>query len=157
MVIQANVCAVGKVQEGVSARTGNPWRKQQFVVEWFIHKEDTQSQKIVLTLLGDRIEQFNLKVGDKVEVRFDLRYREYEGIFYQDSFMPHDGLRKLSAVQSDTADLQPEKPAQPNNNPPGFERPATSDGNNPPGFERPATSDGNNPNQEGGNNDDLPF
>lgn len=107
MVIQANVCAVGKVQTGTSQQSGNQWRKQEFVVEWFVNPNDTQSQKIVLSLMNDRIEQYNLQVGDKVEVRFDLRYREYQERFYQDVYMPYDGLKKISKVTKDTAPLQP--------------------------------------------------
>ena len=112
MVIQANVCAVGKVQEGVSARTGNPWRKQEFVIEWFVNPNDTQSQKIVLSIMNERIEQFNMQVGDKVEARFDLRYREYEGRFYQDVFMPLDGLKKINKVNHSVSSLQPQQLAQ---------------------------------------------
>lgn len=107
MVIQANVCAVGKIQTGTSQQSGNQWRKQEFVVEWFVNPNDTQSQKIVLSLMNDRIEQYNLQVGDKVEVRFDLRYREYQERFYQDVYMPYDGLKKISKVTKDTATLQP--------------------------------------------------
>lgn len=112
MVIQANVCAVGQVQKGTSQHTGNEWRKQEFVVEWFINPNDTQSQKIVLSLMNDRIEQYNLKVGDKVEVRFDLRFREYQGRFYQDVFMPYDGLLKISNVENPVAPLQTEQREQ---------------------------------------------
>ena len=107
MVIQANVCAVGKIQTGTSQQSGNQWRKQEFVVEWFVNPNDTQSQKIVLSLMNDRIEQYNLQVGDKVEVRFDLRYREYQERFYQDVYMPYDGLKKINKVTKDTATLQP--------------------------------------------------
>lgn len=106
MVIQANVCAVGKIQTGTSQQSGNQWRKQEFVVEWFVNPNDTQSQKIVLSLMNDRIEQYNLQVGDKVEVRFDLRYREYQERFYQDVYMPYDGLKKIGKVTKDTAALQ---------------------------------------------------
>jgi hypothetical protein len=142
MVIQANVCAVGKIQTGTSQQSGNQWRKQEFVVEWFVNPNDTQSQKIVLSLMNDRIEQYNLQVGDKVEVRFDLRYREYQERFYQDVYMPYDGLKKISKVTKDTATLQPAQvqtaqqatnsPQQQNNAPQGGE------------------------NQKGGG-DDLPF
>lgn len=111
MVIQANVCAVGKVQSGTSQQTGNQWRKQEFVVEWFVNPNDTQSQKIVLSLMNDRIDQYNLQVGDKVEVRFDLRYREYQDRFYQDVFMPYDGLKKIGKVINPVTPIQSQQPA----------------------------------------------
>lgn len=142
MVIQANVCAVGKIQTGTSQQSGNQWRKQEFVVEWFVNPNDTQSQKIVLSLMNDRIEQYNLQVGDKVEVRFDLRYREYQERFYQDVYMPYDGLKKISKVTKDTATLQP---AQATN----VQQPTNS-----PQPQNNAPQGGGN--QEGGA-DDLPF
>lgn len=142
MVIQANVCAVGKIQTGTSQQSGNQWRKQEFVVEWFVNPNDTQSQKIVLSLMNDRIEQYNLQVGDKVEVRFDLRYREYQERFYQDVYMPYDGLKKISKVTKDTATLQP------------TQVPNTQQATNSPQQQNNAPQGGEN--QEGGG-DDLPF
>jgi len=142
MVIQANVCAVGKIQTGTSQQSGNQWRKQEFVVEWFVNPNDTQSQKIVLSLMNDRIEQYNLQVGDKVEVRFDLRYREYQERFYQDVYMPYDGLKKISKVTKDTATLQPAQvqTAQQATNSPQPQNNAPTGGEN-----------------QGGQSDDLPF
>ena len=142
MVIQANVCAVGKIQTGTSQQSGNQWRKQEFVVEWFVNPNDTQSQKIVLSLMNDRIEQYNLQVGDKVEVRFDLRYREYQERFYQDVYMPYDGLKKISKVTKDTATLQPAQT-------PNIHQPTNS-----PQQQQNAATDGKN---QGGESDDVPF
>ena len=142
MVIQANVCAVGKIQTGTSQQSGNQWRKQEFVVEWFVNPNDTQSQKIVLSLMNDRIEQYNLQVGDKVEVRFDLRYREYQERFYQDVYMPYDGLKKISKVTKDTATLQPAQT-------PNVQQPTNS-----PQPLNNAPTGGEN---QGGQGDDLPF
>lgn len=142
MVIQANVCAVGKIQTGTSQQSGNQWRKQEFVVEWFVNPNDTQSQKIVLSLMNDRIEQYNLQVGDKVEVRFDLRYREYQERFYQDVYMPYDGLKKINKVTKDTAPLQPAQ-AQ-----------TAQQATNSPQPQNNAPTGGEN---KGGQGDDLPF
>ena len=142
MVIQANVCAVGKIQTGTSQQSGNQWRKQEFVVEWFVNPNDTQSQKIVLSLMNDRIEQYNLQVGDKVEVRFDLRYREYQERFYQDVYMPYDGLKKINKVTKDTAPLQP------------AQAPNVQQATNSPQPQNNAPQGGEN---KGGQGDDLPF
>lgn len=142
MVIQANVCAVGKIQTGTSQQSGNQWRKQEFVVEWFVNPNDTQSQKIVLSLMNDRIEQYNLQVGDKVEVRFDLRYREYQERFYQDVYMPYDGLKKISKVTKDTATLQP------------AQAPTAQQATISPQPQNNAPTGGEN---QGGQGDDLPF
>ena len=97
MIKSVNVCAVGKIQSGIS-NAGNEWRKQEFVVEWFENPTDTQSQKVVLSVMNDRIEQLNIKYGDKLEVRFDLKYREYNGRYFMDVFAPFDGIVKLGGL-----------------------------------------------------------
>lgn len=98
MIRNVNVCAVGKEQSGTSNSTGNQWRKIEFVVEWFENPSDTQSQKVVLSLMNDNIDRMNIQVGDKLEVRFDLRYREYNGRYYMDIFAPVDSIKKLGGL-----------------------------------------------------------
>lgn len=99
MIRKVNVCAVGKEQSGISNSTGNQWRKQEFVVEWFENPSDTQSQKVVLSVMNDNIDKLKVQVGDKMEIRFDLRYREYNGRYYMDVFAPFDSMKKLSGLE----------------------------------------------------------
>ena len=103
MIKNVNVCAVGQIQTGTSQQTGNQWRKQEFVVEWFENATDTQSQKVVLSLLNDNIEKLNVQIGDKMEVRFDLRFREYKGRYYMDVFAPFDGMKKTGGLSRQPA------------------------------------------------------
>ena len=99
MIRKVNVCAVGQIQSGTSQSTGNAWRKQEFVVEWYESPSDTQSQKIVLSVMNDNIEKLKVQVGDKMEVRFDLRYREYNGRYYMDVYAPFDAMKKTGGLQ----------------------------------------------------------
>ena len=99
MIRKVNVCAVGQIQSGTSQSTGNAWRKQEFVVEWYESPIDTQSQKIVLSVMNDNIEKLKVQVGDKMEVRFDLRYREYNGRYYMDVYAPFDAMKKTGGLQ----------------------------------------------------------
>ena len=98
MIRNVNVCAVGQEQSGISQSTGNQWRKKEFVVEWFENASDTQSQKVVLSLMNDNIDKLNIQVGDKLEVRFDLRYREYKGRYYMDVYAPADSMIKKGGI-----------------------------------------------------------
>lgn len=98
MIRKVNVCQVGQIQSGTSQQTGNQWRKQEFVVEWHEHESDTQTQKIVMSVMNDNIETLKVQVGDKLEVRFDLRSREYNGRYYQDVYAPFDAIRKLGIL-----------------------------------------------------------
>ena len=110
MIRNVNVCAVGQEQSGISQSTGNKWRKQEFVVEWFENDSDTQSQKVVLSIMNDNIDKFNIHVGDKLEVRFDLRYREYKGRYYMDVYAPAESMIKKGGLQTEA---QPQPTANP--------------------------------------------
>ena len=100
MIRNVNVCAVGQIQSGTSQNTGNQWRKQEFVVEWYESPSDTQSQKIVLSVMNDNIDKLKVQIGDKMEVRFDLRYREYNGRYYMEVYAPFDAMKKVGGLQT---------------------------------------------------------
>ena len=102
MIRKVNVCQVGQIQSGTSQQTGNQWRKQEFVVEWHENESDTQTQKVVLSVMNDNIEKLNVQLGDKLEIRFDLRSREYNGRYYQDVYAPFDAMRKLGGLTDNT-------------------------------------------------------
>ncbi|HYG18250.1 MAG TPA: DUF3127 domain-containing protein [Ohtaekwangia sp.] len=75
----------GKVAQMLPLQTGmgkkGQWKKQEFIVE-------TQGQypkKVCLSLWGDKIDQFNLAVGDQVSVSVDLESREYNGRWYTEA------------------------------------------------------------------------
>ena len=99
MIRKVNVCAVGEIQSGISQSTGNPWKKLEFVVEWHENTTDTQSQKVVLSIMGDYIDSLDIHKGDKLEVRFDLGYRLYNGRYYQNVFAPAAEIKKLSSLE----------------------------------------------------------
>lgn len=69
------------LQEQTGAGKKGPWRKQEFIVE-------TQSQypkKVCLSMWGDKIQQFNVSVGDTVSVSVELESREYNGRWYTEA------------------------------------------------------------------------
>jgi hypothetical protein len=75
----------GKVIQLLPEQTGagkkGTWRKQEFIVE-------TQGQypkKVCLSVWGDKIQQFNLAVGQQVSVSVDLESREYNGRWYTEA------------------------------------------------------------------------
>ena len=131
MIRNVNVCSVGQIQSGTSQQTGNQWRKQEFVVEWYESPSDTQSQKIVLSVMNDNIDKLNVKIGDKMEVRFDLRYREYNGRYYMEVYAPFDAMKKIGGLQPATeADETVTKPQESQAGAvPPFPEPGQADGN----------------------------
>ncbi|WP_435229374.1 DUF3127 domain-containing protein [Pseudopelagicola sp. nBUS_20] len=56
------------------------WRKQEYILE----TESNFPKKICFMAWGDKIDQFNIRQGDNVEVAIDLESREYNGRWYTD-------------------------------------------------------------------------
>jgi hypothetical protein len=63
---------------GGVGKTGNNWRKQEFVIE----TKDQYPKKICFTAWGEKIDQFQLAAGEDVTVSFDAESREYNGRWY---------------------------------------------------------------------------
>ena len=103
MEVEGNVLKVGVLKSGTS-QSGNDWQRQDVVIEYFEHHTDMWSQKIVVSLMGDKINQYNLHEGDKVKVRFGLNYREYQGNFYQEVRLAQDGIVKLDSLSGGAND-----------------------------------------------------
>ncbi len=81
MDITGKIIAVLPKRSGTSARTGNPWASQEYVIE----THDTYPKKCVFTVFGeDKITQFNLQGGDEVTVSFDIDAHEWNGRYFND-------------------------------------------------------------------------
>jgi hypothetical protein len=66
---------------GVSARTGNPWMTQEYVIE----VPGQYPRKMVFNIFGeDKIKQFNIQAGEEITVQFDIDAREYNGRWFND-------------------------------------------------------------------------
>ena len=138
MEFQGRVKQILPLRSGVSQRTGNEWKALPFVFEYYEHDTDRYPDSVLLETFDDKVIE-HLKEGMEVRCGFSHRTREYEGKIYNEV-----RLYKIESVkgtqqpaQAPNEAPQAAKPAEPNNNPPGFERPATS--------------------PENGDNDDLPF
>ena len=80
MEIAGKIKSVLKVESGES-KTGNTWKKQQFVLE------TTTSQypkSVAIQIWGDNIEKFGLQEGDDVVASIDVESREFNGRWYTD-------------------------------------------------------------------------
>lgn len=65
------------LQSGTS-KTGNAWKKKEYVLE----TEDTYPKKIHFDFFGDRADQYQLQVGQRIRLSFDIESREYNGRWY---------------------------------------------------------------------------
>lgn len=81
MELTGKIIAVMQPRSGVSARTGNAWMTQEYVIE----VPGQFPRKMVFNIFGeDRIKQFNIQVGEELTVSFDIDAREYQGRWFND-------------------------------------------------------------------------
>ena len=149
MELTGRIIAVLPPQSGTSARTGNPWMSQEYVIE----VPGQYPRRCVFRVFGeDRIRQFNIQNGEDVTVQFDIDAHEYNGRWFNDiraynvlhgvvpavAGAPMAGAPMAGAPMGGAAPFPPQQPAA--------AQPAAAPF--PPAQE---------PAGEGGSADDLPF
>jgi hypothetical protein len=149
MDLTGRIIAVLPPQSGTSARTGNPWMSQEYVIE----VPGQYPRRCVFRVFGeDRIRQFNIQNGEDVTVQFDIDAHEYNGRWFNDiraynvlhgvvpavAGAPMAGASMAGAPMGGAAPFPPQQPAA--------AQPAATPF--PPAQE---------PAGEGGSADDLPF
>lgn len=81
MEISGKIVVACNPRGGVSQRTGNAWKMQEFVIE----THEQYPRKCMFSVFGeDRLKEFNIQVGDELTVSFDIDAREYNGRWYND-------------------------------------------------------------------------
>ena len=74
----------GKIVELLPVKSGQSangeWRKQEYILE----TDGQYPKKICFMAWGDKIDHFNIKQGETVEVSVVLESREYNGRWYTD-------------------------------------------------------------------------
>lgn len=79
MEIVGKIIQVLEPRRGTSARTGSEWICGQYVLE----TEDQYPKKVFFEVFGDdRIKQFNIQQGERLEVSIDIDAREYNGRWF---------------------------------------------------------------------------
>ena len=75
--ITGKIIAVLPTKSGTSAR-GTQWSSQTAVIE----THEQYPKRVAFDVLGDRITEFNLQVGEEVTVSFDINAREFNGKWF---------------------------------------------------------------------------
>ena len=82
MELLGKVVYISEPRSGVSKTTGNPWKMQDFVIETI---NEQFPHKMVFNVFGeDKLNQFNIQMGEVINVFFDINGREYNGRWYND-------------------------------------------------------------------------
>ena len=81
MEITGKIIKALEMRGGTSARTGNAWKSQEFVIE----TADNYPRKCVFRVFGeDRLNNFNIKEGETLTVSLDIDAHEYNGRWFND-------------------------------------------------------------------------
>ena len=97
---------ITKLEErsGVAKSSGKPFRVAQYVIE----TQENYPKKIMFEVFGeDRINNFNIQVGEVMTVQFDIDAREYNGKWYNSvrAFNVHRDSDATSATDKGTTDF----------------------------------------------------
>lgn len=142
MEIEGKIIAVIPPREGVSARTGTAWKTQDYVIE----THDQYPRRCCFNVFGsDKIQLFNIQVGEELRVSFDIDAHEYQGRWFNSIRAWKVERIDPNAVQAPVqpAPFDQQTPVQPVQS-----APAAAPAPEPAPFP---------PQQDGGSEDDLPF
>lgn len=79
MEITGRIIAVLEPRRGVSKSSGNEWVCGQYVLE----TQEQYSKKMFFEVFGsDRVQQFNIQMGEVLTVSFDIDAHEYNGRWF---------------------------------------------------------------------------
>ena len=110
MDLTGRIIAVLPAQSGVSARTGNPWMSQDYVIE----VPGQFPKRCVFRIFGeDRIKQFNIQMNEDVTVQFDIDAHEYQGRWFNDVRAFNILRGQVAPVAGAPVGAAPFQPAQP--------------------------------------------
>ena len=98
MELAGKVIAVLEPRGGVS-KNGNEWKVQEYVIE----THDQYPRRMCFDVFGaDKIQQFNIQIGEELNVSFDIDAREWQGRWF-------NSIRawKVERVNADAQQMPP--------------------------------------------------
>ena len=138
MDLTGKVIAIMEARSGQSQRTGNAWMIQEYIIE----VPGQYPRKMMFSIFGeDRINQFNIQMGEDITVQFDIDAREYNGRRYND-------IRAYNIIRGQIAQTVPAAASMASSSPFPPQQPAADAAAPFPPAQEPAAD---------GAADDLPF
>ena len=107
MQFQGRIFKLFPVQSGTSSR--GEWMKQDFIFEYFEAPTDRYADRVLLSVMNDRIREYDLHEGDEVIIGFGHNTREYQGRYFNDVRMYHfeKVVRKDATAQPQPTENKP--------------------------------------------------
>lgn len=116
------------IRKGVR-NDGTEWHSQEFVFEYYEHETDWYSNKVMLSVMNDRIKEYDLHEGDEVTIGFGHNIREWQGrIFNEVRIYKFEKVKGVAVVQQQTEPTINRPEAQPTHEPAVISQPADESG-----------------------------
>lgn len=143
--ISGQIIAVLPTRSGTSAK-GTAWSSQTAVIE----TREQYPKKVAFDVMGEKITQFNLRVGEYVTVSYDIDAHEYQGRWFN-AVRAWNVVRANQPQQATQQPLQQQAYQQPQQPPinNGWQPPVNAQPQAPFPPQQQAASEGKS--------DDLPF
>lgn len=107
MELAGRVIAVLEPKGGTS-RNGNEWKVQEYVIE----THDQYPRRMCFDVFGDdKIKQFNIQLGEELNVSFDIDAREWQGRWFNS--IRAWKVERVAAPQMGAPEPAPEAPFPP--------------------------------------------
>lgn len=114
--IEGRIIKVLELRSGVSARSGNPWRRQDYVIE----TPGQYPRKCQFTVADSNIDIFNLKEGANVKVTISIDAHEFNGRWFNDFRATAVGIPTATVPPTEGPQIgvpQSSQPTSPANDP----------------------------------------
>ena len=98
--ISGQIIAVLPTRSGTSAK-GTAWSSQTAVIE----TREQYPKKVAFDVMGEKIAQFNLQVGENVTVSYDIDAHEYQGRWF-------NAVRAWNVVRANQPQQATQQPLQ---------------------------------------------
>lgn len=116
------------IRKGVR-NDGTEWHSQEFVFEYHEHDTDRFSDKVLLSVMNDRIKEYDLHEGDEVTIGFGHNIREWQGrIFNEVRIYKFEKVKGVAVVQQQTEQTINHPEAQATPEPAVISQPADESG-----------------------------
>lgn len=101
MEFKGRINRVLPIQSGTTEK--GPWQRQEFVFEYFENENDHWSNKVLLSVMNDRIKEYDLHEGDEVTIGFEHNIREWQGRIFNDvRIYKFEKVKGIAVVQQQT-------------------------------------------------------
>ena len=116
------------IRKGVR-NDGTEWQSQEFVFEYYEHETDWYSNKVMLSVMNDRIAEYDLHEGEEVIIGFGHNVRNWNGkVFNELRIYKFEKIKDVVVPQQQTEPTINHPDAQPTHDPAVISQPADESG-----------------------------